>query len=705
MKSIKYISAAILMALMAVVSCRKDSGMQEAGNGDFGKGEKMTFRAYASPVSKSYLSSSDDYTENEGTLYWDNSDRVGILSIYLNNEDEEFASRFNAYWSSLAADYPADGSYIGLTVDKYITSAVTTVVPDTDQSTVATLYSSVAKEDWFANSDEAVEGKKAYYDFVGIYPMSSDPEFRIVAKRPSGKILLGIPVNNVSSVQYYADGFGKYHVCMDNGLDTTDEEEFGLYTMSGVLAGSEPVSFNDFSPLTALLQFDIRSDSSNPVMLQNLRIHSENNDVMLAGEAYVISNGPIKYIYQYDGSRVSEILLDLHDGNYPAITNTSDGKVYSVVVLPSYKHGIPYDGSYVDASEYDFLSSYGGETLVFEGYDVFGQKVFEAKKVMPEYGFESGKRYCFTLELTTVDTDPLPGEFSVSATEKVAFSRGNLTYSGLWNSDYNRLWYFHSLQQRRVFDFNQENLVLNKSTSMDCFGWATAGVPNPGGDYGSDEGHTEYRVWSSSEDPHAYGPSTTTLPGNTTWRGDACEPYCEWGRNHNLETWLGQGWRTLSREEWDYLINGRAITNRFIKGKVGDIPGMFIFADEYTGDMSKFPAAGINDGTASFDGCEISYYDLANYQQYGLLFLPANGVRKGNDLDAVDATGAYWSSTPAEDSEDAYALVFEDSEVVVERFWRPCGLSVRLIKDIENNPDPNLGTGAGNAGSYGQGTL
>lgn len=678
----RYFAAFSLLVLLAAVSCQKEAGNVTSKDGDFGKGEKMTFRAYASPVVKSHLESSDDYTENEGTLYWDTTDQVGILSIYLNNEGEDFASRFDSYWEGIAAGY-ADGDNIGITLDKYITSALTSVVPDGSPSSSATLYSSLSKEDWFANTEEAEEGKAAYYDFVGIYPMTSAPEFRVVAKTSTGKAVLGIPVNNISSYQQHSEGFGKYHVCFDNGLDMSDEASYGLYTSAGVIDGSETVSFNDFTPMTALLQFDIRTDCSAPVLLQEIRIHAENRDVPLCGNAYVISDGPVRYIYQYDGYQDTQVQLSLHDGsNYPYVTSSSDGTIYSVVVLPSYKRGVLVDGRYYSAP--DFCNSYGGETLVFEGYDVYGEKVFEAKKVMPEYGFEPGKRYCFTLDFESVESKPLPGQFTVSESgKKVSFSRGNLVYRGTWN-DYNRHWHFHTYQYDRYFWWNQTGMTFNEDSYLDLFGWATAGVYNPGGDYGADEGHTAYRPWAYSMDPHAYGPSLTTLEANTSWAGQSCEPYCEWGKNPNLVTWLGEGWRTLSRDEWEYLLNRRAVANRFIKGTANEYPGLFIFPDDYSGDMSAFDSSKINAADAAFDGANINYNDFLNiYQPSGLVFLPAVGLREGGDISEYNSLGAYWSSVPAADSEDAYALAFSSDEIVVERYWRPLGLSVRLVKDVE----------------------
>ena len=79
--------------------------------------------------------------------------------------------------------------------------------------------------------------------------------------------------------------------------------------------------------------------------------------------------------------------------------------------------------------------------------------------------------------------------------------------------------------------------------------------------------------------------------------------------------------------------------------------------------------------------------------------------------DFPTAVGSYWSSTAGADGQSACFMYFQDDATEAGADDGDCqmvryyGLSVRLIKDIENNPDPNLGTGAGNAGSYIPGTL
>ena len=63
----------------------------------------------------------------------------------------------------------------------------------------------------------------------------------------------------------------------------------------------------------------------------------------------------------------------------------------------------------------------------------------------------------------------LPGQFSVSATKKVQFARGNLIYkAGEWD--------FHKEQYDRCLKENSTVLDVSETGTFDLFGWATAGI-------------------------------------------------------------------------------------------------------------------------------------------------------------------------------------------------------------------------------------
>ena len=111
MKTRYNVFVSAMIGLAALVSCQKELSAPESEGNAFGPGEKMVFKAYASPQSKSHFSESDEGTENQGTLYWNNTDEVGIMSLYLHNRGQEMSSIFDPYWQEIAAGYP-DGTFI-----------------------------------------------------------------------------------------------------------------------------------------------------------------------------------------------------------------------------------------------------------------------------------------------------------------------------------------------------------------------------------------------------------------------------------------------------------------------------------------------------------------------------------------------------------------------------------------------------------------
>ena len=694
--NLKYSICALAAALFTLTACHKEAPVSsDEVNGDFGEG--MVFKAYASSLSKSHFEDADESDpDKKGTLYWDSSDVVGILSLYLHNEGEDFGSRFDDYGRTLKEGYGA-GSYVGNDFSDYFASALATVLPD-DPAVSASLYSGKQMDEWFVRTQDHEEGKEAYYCFMGFYPMSTAPVPRLVEITGDDEEVIGVPVF-VQTTQSVQEGFGRYHVCMDCGIDTSaGGPNYGTYPMSGILGGNKVV-LDGFSPLTSMLQFDIKSDRDEPLALSYISIHEEGNNIPLAGSAYAWSYGPYKYIFTSNNTgyhtQVQLSLEQYENGNttYPEISSTEASAKYAVSILPSYK-GSAYN---IYPS---WCSRYGGETLVFEGYNSDNVKVFEARKEIPENGFEPGKRYTFTLDFkyTGALDDEIPGEFSVSSESKVSFSRANLVRNQ-WSSQGQQLWGFGKRPYDRIHYAGQElsegDFVWSFTT--DLFGWATAGIENNAAGYGADSHHTSYLPWSYSTDAGSYGPGETVLPYETSWTGnEAAEAYCEWGRNSALISLLGEGWRTLSLSEWQHLLFGRSASTvagmddaRFIRGYLDGCYGLFIFSDDfganYTGTKFNDYSLSINNTESESGGTPwISMDEYYGMMPYGLAFLPASYMREGTSVVYMGPDyGWYWSSTSGDDDHEAYAMTFDSSAVETQALGRCLGLSVRLVKNID----------------------
>ncbi len=113
-------------------------------------------------------------------------------------------------------------------------------------------------------------------------------------------------------------------------------------------------------------------------------------------------------------------------------------------------------------------------------------------------------------------------------------------------------------------------------------------------------------------------------------------------------------WRTLSNDEWEYLLenNGSVLTT------VNNIYGLIVFYDGYSGSTTGL--------TEIPKGC---------------LFLPAAGARDGSDVNFVGDYGLYWSSS-AIDEYRAYGVSFDSFYVTSGNYdHRYGGFSVRLITE------------------------
>ena len=132
-------------------------------------------------------------------------------------------------------------------------------------------------------------------------------------------------------------------------------------------------------------------------------------------------------------------------------------------------------------------------------------------------------------------------------------------------------------------------------------------------------------------------------------------------------------WRTLSDDEWNYLLKERREATELCAWKDldddGEHKGLVILPDD-----TEEPLTVMDD--------IITVSDLASF---GAVFLPVAGVRDRElviDLDA--AVGYYWSSTPLEDyDDDAYYLRFDPGwgNVYTEPGTRGHGRTVRLVRD------------------------
>ena len=280
-------------------------------------------------------------------------------------------------------------------------------------------------------------------------------------------------------------------------------------------------------------------------------------------------------------------------------------------------------------------------------------------------GTAYGEEVSFTTKVEVVDNPSsnlraMP--FSVSESKQVYFSKGNLQYTQSTNT-----WSFASAQYEVIGtdnvtggsalsdptegDYKSGTALADK---IDLFGWST--------------GATHFGVSTSTDD------------------NDYSGSFVDWGTN-KIGNDAPNTWRTLSYDEWEYLLNNRPNASSLCGvAQVNGVNGLIFLPDNWTCPAGITFKSGFNSSDA------VDYY--AAYQTFtanqwfklesaGAVFLPAAGSRFGSSVAYVQYYGNYWSATEY-NSSDARFLYFNAETYWYDNSYRKFGLSVRLVKDIQH---------------------
>ena len=238
--------------------------------------------------------------------------------------------------------------------------------------------------------------------------------------------------------------------------------------------------------------------------------------------------------------------------------------------------------------------------------------------------------------------DLLAGEFSVSASKKVKFSKGNLSYaSSKWSFFDNQYDYYNSYS----------------ADAWDHFGWSTSATD--------------------------YGMNTST--SNDTYSGD----FVDWGAT------MGDGWRTLTNDEWTYLFDTRTSgsivfgteNGRYAQATINTdgtgVNGMILFPDGVTIASTEVTTAGtVNAASTYATKCTSAQWTALETK--GCVFLPAAGQRDGSSVNDAGSNGRYWSGTAYSTSSAYRAYAFNPGNLYpADGSYRYRGYSVRLVQAVD----------------------
>ena len=251
----------------------------------------------------------------------------------------------------------------------------------------------------------------------------------------------------------------------------------------------------------------------------------------------------------------------------------------------------------------------------------------------------------------------LRGRFAISATDTIAFSRGNLQYqpsTSTWRFAENQ-WDFVGTANGRIrsYQYSTEGWVWTYKGWLDLFGWGTG------------------------NNPTASSTTNSNYSSFTDWGRNAIS---NGGNKANL-------WRTMTKDEWDYLFRGREnAASLYANGTVSGVNGSIILPDNWVipADL-HFKPSNSTDSTAApnnYTADEWMFMEMA-----GAVFLPITYERimdwqRQEYCIAVyqDNTARYWTSTPNGTNGAYYYIpltpnVYQDNRYV--------GKAVRLVQNHE----------------------
>ena len=352
------------------------------------------------------------------------------------------------------------------------------------------------------------------------------------------------------------------------------------------------------------------------------------------------------------------------DMNVNQITDFTDlVKTGDKFQLLSYTRDLYYSTHVSSSATYDLNGNrqfrkplFGGEQylsdieILNEGQYAY---TFLAKE---EYG--KGGLWISRIDLTDYTnsvpvTGELPGKFTVSADgRQVVFAQGNLEYM--------RSHQFAHISEKQWEALTGKNKwILNPADVnwLDLFGWGT----------GTKADLTKYSTNTADY-------ATFTDWGNLSFR--------------NLNP-TDNPWRTLSADEWDYILNGRAdaANKRTVGGLTVDPDANPVGYAILLPDSFELPAGIQMDMTAtSFNTNAYSYKQWHQLEKNGVVFLPLTAYRQDTvvyDFEPISDLGYhgyYWTSTADGNANAKYVKVGADGFSIASD-TRDKGFAVRLVKD------------------------
>lgn len=250
--------------------------------------------------------------------------------------------------------------------------------------------------------------------------------------------------------------------------------------------------------------------------------------------------------------------------------------------------------------------------------------------------------------------------FSISEDKTITFSPGNLQYHAV-----NDEWRFAPSQLDYIgYDNNVNSSTFNGW--IDLFGWGTG--------------------------------------NNPTITNEIIENYptfVDWGIN-KIGNDAPNTWRTLTHEEWNYIIKERTNASNLIGiAQVDGVNCLIILPDNWIcpSGVTFKPGCHTEWGKGYYNVYQsINSSDWSKLEKSGAILLPVAGYRISEGASNVQYNGNYYSSSEY-GNDHAYCLYIDSNAISVGGCNRVYGRSVRLVKDNIVQEEENV-SGTANGHEY-----
>ena len=266
------------------------------------------------------------------------------------------------------------------------------------------------------------------------------------------------------------------------------------------------------------------------------------------------------------------------------------------------------------------------------------------------------------------------GSFSVSSSNKIKFSKGNLQFNASLGTHQcadgttqQGTWRFAENQYDTI-GLSQKNRSASYAGWIDTFEWGTSGW---------NSGATMYQPWSISATPSNFypgGDESADLTGTYS--------YADWGIFNAISNGGNSPrmWRVLTADEWDFLLNKRDKHDQLCAAAtVNGCAGKIILPDDFVlpREMSFVPF------TTNPKDNQYSIEEWKKLEGQHAVFLP-QGVGWSTNKGATTwqrTCGMYWSSTH-QNKWASFGIVSLSHSLYKGR-WRCDSGQVRLVQDIK----------------------